>query len=235
MHYLPGGAAFPETRWTLVIEARGNPAKRRPALEALVRPRWKPLYLMARAHGLVPEQAEDAVQSFLTRLVEGDVLEQLDPGRGRLRSYLKTAFRHHLINLAEHERAAKRGLGVPHAELHELESQLAAHVPPADVLFDRAWAAELVTRVLSELEAEYARGERVGPFEVVRQLFAFGSAPPYAELAEQYGMTVPQLKAFVHRARGRFRQLLNARVADTLVAGEDLQDEVASLLSAMAA
>ncbi len=38
-----GPGLFPETRWTLVLAARFDPAKRRPALEELVRPRWRAL------------------------------------------------------------------------------------------------------------------------------------------------------------------------------------------------
>jgi DNA-directed RNA polymerase specialized sigma24 family protein len=234
----PAGAPpglFPETRWTLVLAARLDPAKRRPALEELVRPRWKPLYVVARKHGLGPTEAEDAVQGFVTRLLEGDVLERLDPGKGRLRSYLRTAFRHHLTNLRQEERAAKRGGGERLADLADVEAWVASPDATPEALFDRAWALSLFADALSELEREYTSGARRGPFEVVRELFQFGAAPPYAELSARHQMTVPQLKAFVHRARVRFRELLRQRVAETLTDAEDVDDELTALLQVMAA
>jgi DNA-directed RNA polymerase specialized sigma24 family protein len=226
---------FPETRWTLVLAARLDPDKRRPALEELVRPRWKALYVVARKHGLAAAEAEDAVQGFVARLLEGDVLERLDPGKGRLRSYLRTAFRHYLSSQREEERALKRGGGDKPADLADVEGWLASPSESPDVLFDRAWALALFSDALAELEREYTSGARRGPFEVVRELFQFGAAPPYAELAERHQMSIPQLKAFVHRARLRFRELLLARVAETLTDTDNADEELAALLGAMAA
>jgi len=69
-----------------------------------------------------------------------------------------------------------------------------------------------------------------GRSAVLRELFHFGETAPYAELAPRLGMSVPQLKSFVHRAKGRFRQLLRAEVADTLDAGEDADAELSVLM-----
>jgi RNA polymerase sigma factor (sigma-70 family) len=230
-----GAGLFPETRWTLVLAARLDPSKRRPALEELVRPRYKALYVVARKHGLAPAEAEDAVQGFVTRLLEGDVLERLDPGKGRLRSYLRTAFRHYLSNLRQEQRAQKRGAGERHADLADVEAWLASPAASPDALFDRAWAIELFGSALRELESEYTSGARSGPFEIVRELFQFGAAPAYAELAQRHGLSVPQLKSFVHRARLRFRELLKQRVVETLPDAADVDDELRSLLEALAA
>ena len=152
---------------------------------------------------------------FVTRLLEGDVLERLDPGKGRLRAYLRTAFRHFLTSLRQEERAQKRGAGARHANVADVEDWLASPDASPDALFDRAWALELFASALSELEHDYTSGARRGPYEVVRELFHFGAAPPYAELAERHQMSVPQLKAFVHRARVRFRELLRQRIVET--------------------
>lgn len=225
---------FPETRWTLVLASRLDPEKRRPALEELVRPRYRALYAVARRQGLGPEAAEDAVQGFLVRLLEGDVLEKLDPGKGRLRSYLRTAFRHYLSTLRQEQRAEKRGGGRPLGDLADVEAWVASSEASPDALFDRAWALELFAEALAALEREYTSGARRGPFEVVRELFQFGAAPAYSELAQRHHMSVPQLKAFVHRARLRFRELLRQRVAETLCDAEEAEDELNALLVAVA-
>jgi RNA polymerase sigma-70 factor (ECF subfamily) len=226
---------FPATRWTLVLAARERPEQRREALEALVAPRWKALYVLARKRGLPPAEAEDAVQSFLVRLIEGDLLARLDPARGRLRSYLKTALAHHLVNLHEHGQAAKRGSGGRAVPLDDVEALLAAPAPSPEALFDRAWALQLFEEALATIERELATGERKGPFEVLRELFRFGETTPYPELAARHGMSVPQLKSFVHRAKGRFRQILRAQVADTVAEGDDVDAEMGALLEALAA
>ena len=227
--------SFPETRWTLLLAARRDPNQRRPALEQLLRPRWKALYAMGRAQGMPAAEAEDAVQSFVAHLLEGDVLERLDPAKGRLRSYLRTAFRHHVTNLRQEKHAAKRGAGKANADFADVEAWLASPSPGPDVLFDRAWALALFADALGALEREFAEGARRGPFEIVRELFQFGAAPPYAELAQRYEMSIPQLKAFVHRARGRFRALLRQRVAETVADTADVDHELNSLLEVLAA
>jgi DNA-directed RNA polymerase specialized sigma24 family protein len=218
-----------------VLAARDRPDQRRRALEQLVTPRWKALYVLARKQGLAAPDAEDAVQGFLARLIEGDVLSRLDPGRGRLRAYLRTAFQNHLVNLHEHSRAARRDAGLA-TSFDDVEALVAAPARSPEALFDRAWALQLFEETLAAMEAELARGERRGPFEVLRELFRFGeTATPYPELAARHGMTVPQLKSFVHRAKARFRQLLRERVADTMAEGDDVDAEVGALLEALAA
>jgi DNA-directed RNA polymerase specialized sigma24 family protein len=226
---------FPETRWTLVLAARRDPELRRPALEALVKPRWKALYVVARKHGLTGSEAEDAVQGFVARLLEGDVLDRLDPGKGKLRSYLRTAFRHYLSSQRQEERAQKRGSGQRPADLADVEAWLASPDLAPDALFDRAWALSLFAEALDELQQEFESGARRGPFELVRQLFQFGVAPAYEELAQRHGMSVPQLKSFVHRARLRFRELLRRRVVDTLSDPAEADRELLLLLGALSA
>lgn len=217
-----------------MLAARERPGERRAALEALVAPRWKALYVLARKRGLAGPEAEDAVQSFLARMIEGDLLERLDPARGRLRAYLKTAFHHHLVNLHEHGQAQKRGGGRV-ASFDEAEALVASPAPSAEALYDRAWATQVFEEALAAIERELAAGERRGPFEVLRELFRFGETAPYAELAARHQMTVPQLKSFVHRAKGRFREILRAQVADTVAEGDDVDAELGALLEALAA
>jgi RNA polymerase sigma-70 factor (ECF subfamily) len=148
---------------------------------------------------------------------------------------LRTAFRHYLSSQAQEERAQKRGSGRRTEDLADVEALLASSEATPDALYDRAWALSIFADALDALEREYTSGARKGPFEVVRELFQFGTAPPYAELAARQGMSVPQLKAFVHRARLRFRELLRERVADTLTDPAEADQELTLLLGAMTA
>lgn len=139
------------------------------------------------------------------------------------------------MNLHQHDRAAKRGGGASALSFDEVEALVPAAPDDPAAAFDREWALALFDAAFAELEAELASGARRGPVDVVRQLFRLGEAPPYEVLAAQHGMTVPQLKSFVHRARGRFRELLLARVADTVQSAAEAEVELGELLKALAA
>jgi RNA polymerase sigma-70 factor (ECF subfamily) len=216
-----------------VLAARGQPEKRRELTESLVGARWRPLYLYARQRGLPPDRAEDVVQGLLLQLIEHDFLDRLDPERGRLRGYLKRALKHYLVNLHEHDSAEKRGGGRAPLSIDAGEALLVSTPADPEAAFDREWALELFDYALAELEKEFESGERHGPFSVLRELFRFGSAPPYEQLAHEHGMSVSQLKSFVHRGKRRFRELVLARVADTVTNPEEAENELSDLLRAL--
>ena len=230
-----GAPRFPETRWTRIVAARDRPDLRREVLGELCATRWQPLYVHLRKQGLPRERAEDVVQGFLVHLLERDFLARLDPGRGRLRAYLKAALAHYQANLHEQESAQKRGGGARALAFDDVEALVPAAPDDPAAAFDREWALALFEGALAELEAELASGARRGPVAVVRQLFRMGEAPAYDALAAEHGMSVPQLKSFVHRARGRFRELLLARVADTVQTRAEAEAELSDLLKALAA
>ena len=230
-----GVPRFPETRWTRIVAARDRPDLRREVLGELCATRWQPLYVHLRKQGMPRERAEDVVQGFLVHLLERDFLARLDPGRGRLRAYLKAALAHYQANLHEQESAQKRGGGARALAFDDVEALVPAAPDDPAAAFDREWALALFEGALGALEAELASGARRGPVAVVRQLFRMGEAPAYDALAAEHGMSVPQLKSFVHRARGRFRELLLARVADTVQTPAEAEAELGDLLKALAA
>jgi RNA polymerase sigma factor (sigma-70 family) len=227
-----GPGTFPPTRWTLIRSARASPEARRAALESLLRTYWRPLYVFMRRQGLDEESARDAVQDLLVRLLEHDFLERLSPEKGRLRGYLLTAARNHLSHRHERESAARRGGGaVPLTLDFELAERLAAEdAQGPDEAFEQEWAASVMERALERLRAEYESGARSGPFALVLQFFRPGEPPSYREAAAEHGMSLPQLKTFLHRARVRYRELVREEVADTVGGPEEAEAELAELL-----
>jgi RNA polymerase sigma-70 factor (ECF subfamily) len=215
-----GAGLFPETRWSRIVAARERPELRRAVLDELCATRWQPLYLHLRKQGVKPAEAQDVVQGFLVHLLERDFLARLA---------------HYQANLHAHEAAQKRGGGLAARSFDEVEALVSAAPDDPDAAFDREWALRLFEGALGDLEAELASGARRGPVAVVRQLFRFGDAPAYDELAAAHGMSVPQLKSFVHRARGRFRELLLARIADTVQTPEESEAELNDLMRVLAA
>ncbi len=207
---------------------------RKQALNELLLGYWRPLYVFMRRKGLDESAAQDAVQELVLHLLEKDFVEGLDQKRGRLRSFLMTAASNHLVNRHEKAVAAKRGGGAAHVPLdfdgaeRFVEASVSA---PAESAFDREWAASVMERALAKLEKEFGSGERKGPFEVVLQFFKPDGAPPaYKDIAKKHAMSIPQLKAFLHRARVRFRELVVAEIQETVGTAEDADAELADLM-----
>ena len=82
MPTLLGSAQFPTTRWTLVVAA-GDPARKeaRSALVSLCENYWYPLYAYLRRRGYPADQAQDLMQEFFVRLLEGRYLDRADRKR----------------------------------------------------------------------------------------------------------------------------------------------------------
>jgi RNA polymerase sigma-70 factor (ECF subfamily) len=112
-----------------------------------------------------------------------------------------------------------------------VEELVAASTGTPEALFDRAFAIAQFQAALADLRAEFEAGERRGPFEILEQLFRFGETEPYPELAARHGLSVPQLKSLVHRAKRRFQQLFRARVAETVEDPSAVDAELTLVLS----
>jgi RNA polymerase sigma factor (sigma-70 family) len=231
-----GRRGFPSTKWTLIRNAQLDADGRRKALDELLCLYWKPLFFFAMSRGLDRAQAEDAVQGFALQLIEKEhFIERLDPAHGRLRSFLKSAFRNYLVNLGEHALAKKRGGAY---RIVSLEMAAADHVaeldaPDPDRVFELEWANTVMERALQVLRRELAEGKRGGSFAVVEAFFAAGSAPSYRELAERFQLTIPQLKSFLHRARARLRELVRDEVVMTVESADDAEQEVTLLVGVL--
>ena len=98
------------TQWSQVLAARdGSDTEARAALESLCQTYWQPLYAYIRHQGYEPEEARDLTQGFFTEFLEKDFLADVDPSKGRFRSFLLASLRHYLSHERDRERALKRG------------------------------------------------------------------------------------------------------------------------------
>jgi RNA polymerase sigma-70 factor (ECF subfamily) len=234
-------AQFPTTHWSRVFSA-GDPADpvARAALEELCRDYWFPLYAFVRRRGHATHEAEDLVQGFLADLLERGDLVALDRSEGRFRSFLRAACEHYLCNRLDHDRAAKRGGGVKIVPIDRLASEERygrepAHDLTPERLFERHWALTLLARVLERLEAESARSGKSALFERLRPaLQGDDLAPSYRAIADALGMTEGAVRIAAHRLRARYRELLREDIARTTDEPAAVDDEIASLLAALA-
>src|SRR3954469_20610083 len=135
---------FPPTRHSAVAAVRsGDPVERARGLATLASVYWRPVYSYLRLRWKRPhEEAADLAQDFFAEMVEKELLARFDPGRARLRTYLRACIDGVVAN---HDRAAarqKRGGGAaPLAyDFEEEIERLAGTADPPDVLFDKEWA-----------------------------------------------------------------------------------------------
>ncbi len=230
-------AVFHTTRWTMVLSAGGEgPAAERALGELCVLYR-ESLRTHGRRRGLGEEDAEDAVQGFLARLLSGGSLAAARQERGRFRAFLLGAFNHYLADARDREKAAKRGGGrvfqIDTRGWAALAEEAGAATAP-DAAFDRAWALALLAATLERLRAEHAAEGRGEWFELVLPCLGGREAgAPQAEVAARLGLSEPALRVAAHRLRKRYREVLRAEVAQTVADPAEVDAELRHLLAAV--
>lgn len=233
-------ADFAHTRWSLVRRAGGADGEAaRSALEELCRAYWFPLYAFARRKGLDAHEAEDVVQAFLARLIEKRDLDALSPEKGRFRSFLLAALQNFVANWREHARAHKRGGGAPMIALDVAGADerlgLVAHdSEPPERAFERAWARELMSACVGDLQLEYSASGRRAVFDALKATLQ-GESYDRERVANELGMTDGAVKVAAHRLRTRFGEALRARIAQTVSSAAEVEEELHDLLRALRA
>src|SRR6187401_1511680 len=106
-----GTESFHTTRWTLVRHANDESPAGRQALEELCGTYYEPVVAFLRRGGRDTEAAREAAHEFFARVLESPNLGGAEPGRGRFRSYLLGALKHHLAHERERGLRQKRGGG----------------------------------------------------------------------------------------------------------------------------
>ncbi len=231
---------FPATRWSVVLAASGGGGEARAALEEICRLYWFPLYAFARQRGLSAEDAEDQTQEFLTAVATGELLGKAAPDRGKLRTYLLSAFQRDLIDAHRRATSRKRGGGVSLVSLDSLAAEDRFRTTPlldsATGTFDRAWAMTCLDSALCLVESEYTSRGRTSLFEVLRSFLDPDVEGDYSTAARQMGMDVNAARQAVFRLRQRFRVALRQTVADTLDQPSDIlvDEELTTLRAALA-
>ena len=101
-------------------------------------------------------------------------------------------------------------------------------------MFDRRWAETIFERVLTDLRAEYETTGHLRRFELGKQwLTGGGEMPSYAAAAAELGIEETGMRSIVHRLRRRFRELMRARIADTVSGPEEVEAEIHALFEAL--
>lgn len=216
--------------WSVIVRAQGSGPQARAALGTLIGCHQRAVLSLIRQRGFPPDQTpEDLKQAFFARMLERNDVARLDQERGHFRGWLKTAVLRFVCN--DWERWYRKA-GAARAPLDE--EVMATDVVERDV-FDIAYAWDVYRPAFEALREEQRNPVR---FEALKR-YLFGpqlDVIAYEGVAASLAMTRTAVAVLVCKLRLRQREILAARVAQTLdVDGSSprgtqmIQDEVAAI------
>lgn len=219
------------------MDARGEPAQARQALEAICRNYRRPVLAFIRHRGHGPVEAEDLTQEFFARLLERRWDTLADPARGRFRAFLLTSLKHFLANARASSVAAKRGSGQAAVALDDAAHALAASdADSPDQVFERAWALTVIERAFERLREEAGRAGKLALLERLEPFLGEGAEPAdYRRLGETLGLRPNTVAVAVHRLRARLRELVREELADQSDGPLAVEQELRAMRSALLA
>jgi RNA polymerase sigma factor (sigma-70 family) len=221
------GDRFPATRWSAIVAARSaDPGERARALETLLAAYWKPVFKYIRLRwnrGF--EDAQDLTQGFFAGLLERELLAKYDPGKSRLRTFLRLCVDSFVMNEEKAARRQKRGGSALHVALdfQAAESELGAGaVDPAmiaspespEAFFEKEWVRSLFGLAVEDLRKlcqEQGKEKAYRLFEKY-DLEEESVNSSYAELAQEFGMAVTDVTNALAWARREFRRMALERL-----------------------
>ena len=231
--------AFPHTRWSLVVVAKGDHSGARTALDGLCRLYWRPIYAFIRHKGQSAHDAEDATQAFFANLLERGYIQNADEGKGRFRAFLIHDLKFFLSNEAMKGKALKRGGNISFVPIDTAWAESNPEIidpvlGEEDAFFDRQWALETVRLARERVGDDYKSQGKEAVFAALQSgLVNPPDATVYERWQQQLGMNVGALKVALHRLRERFKKALEEQILETVSSKEDLAAEMHHLRRAL--
>lgn len=224
------------------MAAGGDSPESAAALEQLCQRYWFPLYAYIRRAGHSPHDAQDLTQAFFAELFRKSYFRAADRERGKFRSFLLTALKHFLAHEWEKSQAAKRGGGLAlvswdeeTAEAWYQQEPTASGATP-ERLYDRSWALRLFEQSLERLRQECAEQSKDLQFEQLKSYLTQEPEPgAYAKAAARLGLSANAVAVAVHRLRQRYAVLVRESVAQTVAQPDQVEEELAHLISLICA
>jgi DNA-directed RNA polymerase specialized sigma24 family protein len=243
----PGGK-FPATRWSAVVAARSaDPAERKRALETIIAAYWKPIYKYIRIRwGKSNEDAQDLTQQFFLRVIEKNDLVDFDPGKARLRTFLRVCADHFVANEAKAATRQKRGGGAQHISLdfQAAETELARAKPllssgaspeSMDEFLEREFLRSLFGVSVESLR-QFCEGNgkkthfRLFEIYVVSEPEEGDKRPGYKSLASRFGIAETDVTNYLAYAKREFRRILLEKLREMTISEEEFRREARAML-----
>ncbi len=231
---------FVTTRWTRVLEARGDTAEAKAALGDLCAAYYAPVFAFIRRNAPDEDSARDLTQEFFARLLARGGIENVNRQRGRFRSFLLGAVKHFLSDMRDRDGRIKRDAG---RKIESLDAELGtscrmeaidSKAAAPDREFDHKWALTVLDRALAAMTKEYEEAGKSGVFEARKPwLTGYGGPVSQSEAARRLEMTEGAVKVAVHRLRRRLRDVIKNEISQTVNDRADIDREMRDLLEAL--
>jgi len=219
------GSNFPPTRWSVIEAVRSTDSTERTrALDVLFAAYWKPVYKYVRLKfSKPPDEAQDLTQGFFVELLERDLLSRFDPGKSRLRTYLRLCADSFVLNEIKHASRQKRGGDSIHLalDLSAAERELDAQtIDPAsiaspekfDEFFEKEWIRSLFSSAVEDLRQFCKSRGKPRAFSLFESYYLAESDISYAQLAERHALPIADVTNQLAWARREFRGLAQQRL-----------------------
>jgi RNA polymerase sigma-70 factor (ECF subfamily) len=239
-------AKFRSTHWSVVLIAAQNqtPAGQA-ALAELYRSYWYPLYAHVRRRGYSPQEAQDLTQDFFLHLLEHRGLAQVDPHKGRFRSFLLASLQNFLSTAQRQKHTIKRGGLCTFISLDAQAVESRYQLEPVDdsaltaeQMFDARWALTLLNKAMTSVQAQYVARGKGKIFETLKGFLPSGSTKElssYHDAAVMLGVSEAAVKTLIHRLRQQYSVALRCEVARTVSEPAAIDGEIHLLCEALVA
>jgi RNA polymerase sigma factor (sigma-70 family) len=246
---MENGSRFPPTRWSVIDAVKSeDPTQHERALDTLFAAYWKPVYKYVRLRWNRPaEDAQDLTQGFFAEVLERDLLEQYDPAKSKLRTYLRLCVDCFVLNEEKAARRQKRGGNATHVALdfQAAEGELtgatidAASIPSPESLeefFEKEWVRGLFVLAVEDLRKFCAERERERTFRLFEDYDLSGDPEiSYETLAAEYAIPVTGVTNALSWARREFRRIALDRLRELCGSDEEFHREARAVFGSDAA
>ena len=221
---------FPTTRRSVVLAlSSDDEAERSRAFDTLVTIYWKPLYKYARvATKRSPEDTEDVVQAFFTRVLANDALAGYDASRAGFRTFLRLLFDRHAANEMKAATRVKRGGGLHRLDFESAEAELQSDgeggMSPEDY-FQREWVRNVFAVAVDRLRSE--SDER--KFEIF-EAYDIGGDVSYRTLGDRFALPETTITNYLAAMRRRFREIVLDTLREATASEQEFRAEARALL-----
>jgi RNA polymerase sigma-70 factor (ECF subfamily) len=214
---------FPATEWTQLLDYSQKGA----ILSELCTKYWKPLYSYLRGSGFGNDKAKDLVQGFLTeKVIEQELIRQADKTRGKLRTFLLTAFKNYVINVCRSEKVL--------LDFDRTAGDTTFDDP--ETAYERACADQLLQDVIDQLQVECHKRSKI----VHWRLFHEWLLKPCAnqrrlqmkDLCEKYGIeNTAQAYHMIENIKRRFRSILREHLNMLVDSDREVEAEIHNFIN----
>lgn len=234
-----GADRFPVTRCSVIDALKnGDALEQARALDTLFAAYWKPVYKYVRLRwNRAPEDAQDLTQGFFAELLERELLAKYDPGKSRLRTYLRLCVDSFVINQEKAGHRQKRGGATIHVALDfpAAEGELAgttidlASIPSPESVeefFEKEWIRSLFALAVDDLRRLCAQHGRDRTFRLFEEYDLTGDSDvSYQKLARDYSIPLTDVTNALSWARREFRRIALTRLREICASDEEFYRE----------